>query len=130
MENLAASMIIAIGTFLISFIFSYVILVLITGQLYDIMFSISLIIYTVFFFCAYRLGDVVIRRIDHLIFRLRGTSDMDRVIIFGAGDAGKYLVDLLNNDKTKHLRAVAFIDDNPLLEGKKIKGLPVVGPAH
>lgn len=128
MENLAASMIIAIGTFLISFIFSYVILVLITGQLYDIMFSISLIIYTVFFFCAYRLGDVVIRRIDHLIFRLRGTSDMDRVIIFGAGDAGKYLVDLLNNDKTKHLRAVAFIDDNPLLEGKKIKGLPVVGP--
>ena len=127
-ENLAASMITAIGAFLISFIFSYIILVLITEQMYDIMFSVSLIIYTVFFFCAYRLGNVVIRNIDHLIFRLRGTQNMDRVIIFGAGDAGKYLADLLKNDKTKHLYPVAFIDDDPLLEGKNIKGLPVVGP--
>ena len=51
-----------------------------------------------------------------------------RAIIFGAGSAGKYLVDMLNQDPSKQLKPVAFIDDDPRLERKRIKGLLVVGP--
>jgi FlaA1/EpsC-like NDP-sugar epimerase len=45
----------------------------------------------------------------------------------GAGTAGRYLSDMLKNDKTKKLYPVCFIDDNPALNGKVIKGLKVVG---
>ena len=55
-------------------------------------------------------------------------SGTKRAIIFGAGSAGKYLVDMLNQDRSKQLKPVAFIDDDPRLERKRIKGLLVVGP--
>lgn len=55
-------------------------------------------------------------------------GDVKRAIIFGAGNAGKYLVDMLNQDKSKKLQPVAFIDDDPRLERKRIKGLLVIGP--
>lgn len=127
-ENLAASMIIVIGTFIVSYITSFLLLVFIDGQVYNTMFSISLIMYTTFLFCAFRLGNFVFRRLDTFLFKIRSVHSMEPVIIFGAGDAGKYLVDLLNKDKSKHQFPVAFIDENPELEGKRIKGLPVIGP--
>jgi FlaA1/EpsC-like NDP-sugar epimerase len=55
------------------------------------------------------------------------SSGIQRVIIMGAGDAGSYLADILRNDKSKNMYPVAFIDDNPELTGKMIKGLRVIG---
>lgn len=50
-----------------------------------------------------------------------------RVLIIGAGNAGCFLANMLNHDASKGKTAVAFIDDNDRLWGKKIKGLPVSG---
>jgi FlaA1/EpsC-like NDP-sugar epimerase len=50
-----------------------------------------------------------------------------RIIIFGAGEAGRFLADTLAFDRDKGIRIVAFIDDNKELIGKKVKGYPVVG---
>lgn len=55
------------------------------------------------------------------------TGQRKRVLIVGAGDAGGFLVNLLNYDASKGRKAVAFIDDNDELWGKKVKGIPVVG---
>lgn len=125
--NVAASMASIIADFMISLVITVVIFKITTQKMMELLFLASYIITSVAFLCIFRLIPAVFRRLDTFLFHLNASADLDRVIIFGAGDAGKYLVDMLRKDRSKHLVAVAFIDDNPKLEGKKIHGIPVVG---
>jgi FlaA1/EpsC-like NDP-sugar epimerase len=88
----------------------------------------NLAIYAVTVIGIYRLIVLSAYNIISHLPRTEKASDQKRAIIFGAGHAGKYLVDMLNYDKSKKMIPVAFIDDNPKLERRRIKGLLVVGP--
>lgn len=48
------------------------------------------------------------------------------VAVFGAGDAGRQLVEVLR--RGKELTPVFFVDDDASLQGRTIEGLPVIGP--
>lgn len=48
----------------------------------------------------------------------------ERVAVYGAGRAGQQFVDMMKFDKTRH--AVFFIDDDPMLQGSILAGLPVI----
>jgi UDP-GlcNAc:undecaprenyl-phosphate GlcNAc-1-phosphate transferase len=48
-------------------------------------------------------------------------------IIYGGGDGGAVLIRELRNNSALDLRAVAFIDDDPLKKGTRILGVPVRG---
>ncbi len=48
-----------------------------------------------------------------------------RIVVVGAGRAGRSLVRELREDGSA--RAVAFVDDNAALRGRRIQGVPVVG---
>lgn len=48
------------------------------------------------------------------------------IAVFGAGDAGRQLVEILR--RGKDLTPVFFIDDDASLQGRTIEGLPVIGP--
>jgi FlaA1/EpsC-like NDP-sugar epimerase len=50
-----------------------------------------------------------------------------RVIVFGAGDAGRQLVRSMHNDPTSGYRPVALLDDNPALRRRRISGIGVRG---
>lgn len=126
-ENISLSIISSIGTFLIAFVLSLVILILGGNHKLSVIQIVNMVIYSVFFLAGYRLAMHLMRRLGIFIITNRKTSDIDRVIIMGAGDAGKFLVNMLRNDRSKHLYPVAFIDDNPSLNGKVINGLKVVG---
>ena len=52
-------------------------------------------------------------------------ADARRVIIYGAGDSGRQLLNALNH--ATDYRVVAFIDDNPDLHETVINGRPVLG---
>ncbi len=100
----------------------------VVGQPLPLRFILNLLIYTGAFCGLYRLLAL---GAYHAMFRLLTTdrkTEVKRAIIFGAGNAGKYLVDMLNQDPAKKLHPVAFIDDDPRLERKRVKGLLVVGP--
>ncbi|HEX2937816.1 MAG TPA: nucleoside-diphosphate sugar epimerase/dehydratase [Ruminiclostridium sp.] len=58
---------------------------------------------------------------------IRRRNKMKRVLIYGAGQAGLDLVHKLEGHPEDNLRPVCFIDDNKLIWGKKIAGLPVIG---
>ena len=91
----------------------------------------NLAIYAVTVIGIYRLIVLSAYNIFSHLPRAEKASDQKRAIIFGAGHAGKYLVDMLNYDKSKKMIPVAFIDDNPKLERRRIKGLLVeIGRAH
>lgn len=54
-------------------------------------------------------------------------SFQERIVIYGAGNAGRLaLKELQTNDKYQY-RIIGFIDDDPQLKGLTIKGVPVLG---
>lgn len=49
-----------------------------------------------------------------------------RVLIYGAGQTGQQLVDALRSDNA--VVPVCFVDDNPTLQSRSLRGLPVFAP--
>lgn len=59
--------------------------------------------------------------------RLIQRCDIPRVLVFGAGSAGRQLVGALHN--SPEMEAVAFLDDDASLHGQILKGLKIHDPA-
>ncbi len=69
---------------------------------------------------------LVVRRYREHRARPAGTS-AQRVIIFGAGDAGQQLVRSMLSDAASGYLPVALIDDDPKARGKRVAGMSVLG---
>lgn len=125
--NVAVSVLSAIGTFLISLALSVTFLLLLDTKQFNMAYIVNYAIYTILFLSLFRLFIYMLHRFESYILTQKSISDMERVIIMGAGDAGKYLAEMLKNDKSKKMYPVCFIDDKAELSGKTIKGLRVEG---
>ena len=55
-----------------------------------------------------------------------GGRQVERVLIFGAGNMGTTTLNLLRNDVRKKVKVVAFADDNPSRIGKLINGYKIL----
>ncbi|QBR13582.1 polysaccharide biosynthesis protein [Sphingobacterium sp. CZ-2] len=55
-----------------------------------------------------------------------GGRQVERVLIFGAGNMGTTTLNLLRNDVRKKVKVVAFADDNPSRIGKMINGYKIL----
>ncbi len=51
-----------------------------------------------------------------------------KVLIYGAGEAGRQLVDAMRSSRQMH--AVGFLDDDPRLHGQEINGLHIYSPQN
>jgi len=71
----------------------------------------------------YRISRSVAMFLEHK----NTVSDSKNVMIIGAGDAGRMLVNEFNNSSYVHDRVVCFIDDNPTKRNKHLYGIPIVG---
>lgn len=54
-------------------------------------------------------------------------SESQRVLIFGAGEAGVFFKHKQDNHPEDRLKTVVFIDDNEQLSGRRLLGVPVYG---
>ncbi len=50
-----------------------------------------------------------------------------QVLIIGAGDTGEILLKQLKHDRQGKRRVTAFLDDDPLKQGSRIHGIPILG---
>lgn len=50
-----------------------------------------------------------------------------RVIIVGAGNSGKALVEIINNSNPKPFQLIGLVDDDPLKKDGNISGYPILG---
>ncbi|MGD9211138.1 MAG: glycosyl transferase [Desulfobacteraceae bacterium] len=57
----------------------------------------------------------------------RRTLEGEKVIIYGAGRGGELLLREILNNRALNVIPVGFIDDDPLKQGKKLQGYPVLG---
>jgi FlaA1/EpsC-like NDP-sugar epimerase len=57
----------------------------------------------------------------------RGDEADKRVVIAGAGDAGRIVAREIQRNTQLRMRPVGFLDDDPVKVGKRIYGIPVVG---
>jgi FlaA1/EpsC-like NDP-sugar epimerase len=57
-----------------------------------------------------------------------GTSAKERVLIYGAGSAGRQIAAALSNQR--HLKVVGFLDNEKSLIGQVLNGLTIYDPAH
>jgi SAM-dependent methyltransferase len=55
----------------------------------------------------------------------RELADADRIVVWGAGQT---TLKLLGVTMLRHRDIVAFVDTNPILHGKRLRGAPIVGP--
>jgi len=54
----------------------------------------------------------------------------ERALIYGAGIGGQFALKEIQSNPDLGLQLVGFVDDNPRLRGRKIKGYPVLGDAE
>ncbi len=72
---------------------------------------------------VYRLA----RGVKVFLHQSAGGDDEERLMIIGAGEAGRLLVTELENSAHLHSRVVCVIDDNPHKRGSRLCGVPIVG---
>ncbi len=88
--------------------------------------ALVLALFSVFLFLGLAASRSSFRIIEALMPKKIATEEVP-VLIYGAGEDGIMLVDWLRIHSQFTFKPVGFIDDNPLLSGRWIYGLKVVG---
>ena len=81
-----------------------------------------------FWLCATGLCGLMRFSLRDLLWKLslRGQVDRKSIVIYGAGAAGIQLFSSLSHSEAH--RTIGFIDDDPTLWGRTIKGIPIASP--
>jgi UDP-GlcNAc:undecaprenyl-phosphate GlcNAc-1-phosphate transferase len=85
-----------------------------------------LLYYGVIIFLGLAFSRSTFRLLDHL-FQQRARPDEQPVLILGAGDSGEMAVRWIQMNPQLLIRPVGFIDQDPLLLGRHIHGIKVLG---
>ena len=84
------------------------------------------LVFSGLFTLSIRFGWRMLRYI-RLHFSSTVRSKQENVLIIGAGEAGKALVNEFTNSAYINSRVCCLIDDNPVKWGKRLGGIPIVG---
>ena len=80
-------------------------------------------VFTVGIRFSYRIIRTVQLRVSHMAH----ASGIRNVMLIGAGDAGRALATEFQNSEYVRDHLVCVIDDNPVKQGKRLCGIPIVG---
>ncbi len=90
-------------------------------------FNLTLIVLQYYFILTLVTGARVSFHILNFLSRQEKKNGERKVIIYGADMKGNSLLQQIINDDALHLDPVGFLDEDPLLEGKRLNGYPVFG---
>jgi len=96
-----------------------------TGMPWNQIFIICLILYLLCI--VIRVFLRVVRSLRNRLVTLVAKKDMKRILVFGCGEAGTYLINKLKNNPTDGLLPVVALDINPSLWGRRINGVLCIG---
>lgn len=96
------------------------------GYEFPFLFYIVNMLLTVLATCTSRIGYRVIRKIT-MYMSLQTYTDAKKVLIIGAGSAGRLIIKELYEKPQLQKKPIGIIDDNKNKLGKKIHNIPVIG---
>ena len=96
------------------------------GYEFPFLFYIVNMLLTVLATCTSRIGYRVIRKIT-MYMSLQTYTDAKKVLIIGAGSAGRLIIKELYENQQLQKKPIGIIDDNKNKLGKKIHNIPVIG---
>ena len=99
----------------------------VAAYLFSIRLPISVTFMHFMFQLILLLGMRCALRIKHIMFRERLGADEQRIMLIGAGEAGRMLLNELNSNPNSKGRVCCIIDDNPAKWGKQMSGVKIVG---
>ena len=67
------------------------------------------------------------RRLREIDARIQPGTESSPVLILGAGDGGRQLVDAMRRDRGRAWRPVGLLDDDVFKRHRRIRGVPVIG---
>ena len=76
---------------------------------------------------ALRFSYRFLRSVRNTLKKQNSPEPGERIMIIGAGEAGRMLVKELMSSKHLHSKVCCVIDDNPSKLGKYLEGIPIVG---
>lgn len=104
-------------------VFASALIMFVTDQLFELPVPRSVpVIYSLLLFCAVGSSRFGWRA----LFRLRTGRKKENVVIYGAGDTGRQLLDAIKY--VGDYAVVAFVDDNKILHGQEINSVRVHSP--
>lgn len=83
----------------------------------------------IFMVCG-RCSSRVLSTIKYNLNKDKSKENKIKTLIYGAGEAGNYLISNLNQNDSNNILPVGFIDDNKNMWGLKIGKIPVIGGAE
>ena len=124
--NITSFLNISISLFVGYICFGLVNLIIYEPLPWGVVFNYCIIIFV--FMIAYRLLLMfAISFLGGIRWNARYNESCNRVLIIGAGEVGKFLLNKLRYDRDDHRRVIGFIDDNIELWGRNINGVKVLG---
>jgi FlaA1/EpsC-like NDP-sugar epimerase len=109
----------------ITFVITNLVTYYFIGHFFFIPFSVIIID-----FLATSFGMITFRLIVKLAYLefTHSNGELVNVVIYGAGDAGITAKRTLDRDAGTKYKVVAFLDDNPGKQGKKLEGVDIIAP--
>ena len=89
---------------------------------YYVIFTFLLVLFSVIGRFIYRFMRILRRNYVSLNYK-----DMTNIMLIGAGDAGRLIINEVNTSDRIHARVVCAIDDDPQKIDKYLRGVPIVG---
>ena len=96
------------------------------GYDFSLVFYVVNTLLTLLATCTSRIGYRVIRKIT-MYMSLQTYTDAKKVLIIGAGSAGRLIIKELYENQQLQKKPIGIIDDNKNKLGKKIHNIPVIG---
>jgi len=87
------------------------------------------LLFTVYLFLGLAASRSSFKILD-LLFQKRYRQEEQLVIIIGAGDKGEMALRWILMNPELNFRPVGFLDDNPLIAGRQIHGVKVLGKSQ
>ena len=87
-------------------------------------------VFSFLFTVGIRFSYRLLRTLKNYLLHLDGSRKQKNVMIVGAGDAGRALVNEFETSDYIHDRVVCIIDDNPVKRHKRLYGIPIVGDRY
>ena len=109
---------------MVAIVISYIVVIIFKLNHYNF----SLYIVAFFFTASSTIGMRLSYRLFKFYYRvIKGNTLKKRTLIIGAGNAGVLMLEQIQNNPSFNKLIVGFVDDNPNLVGKKIRGFSVLG---